>query len=217
MPSFRLAVLACAALLGLALALRTPVESVLANGTPITVVLSYQKGISNWGPVNATGVAELVTKEGEVRLTTAGLPQLNGEQYQAWILNSGSGERLALGQFNTSADGVGKLDLLLKDPIPDKGWDTFLVTVETSTAATRDPSMRRSISGRFPTTDSGPGGSQAGAPQPVELPRTGGPDTTGATDAAGPNLGGLIGLGALLLLIGGAAGYGLGRVNRRRL
>jgi hypothetical protein len=214
MPFLRLALLVGAAALGFTLGLAATAGSALANGTPITVILSYQKGISSWGPTNATGVAELVTKEGEVRLTTAGLPQLNGEQYQAWILNSANGERLALGQFNTSADGIGKLDLLMKDPIPDKGWDTFLVTVESATAV-KDPSTRRSIAGRFPAPESGPGGATTAAPKPAELPRTGGTEATAGAEAGGSNLGGLLGVGGLLLLIGALAGYGLGRAKRR--
>ena len=41
-------------------------------------------GVSNFGPQNATGVAELITSEGEVRLTAAGLQKLaDNEEYTA--------------------------------------------------------------------------------------------------------------------------------------
>ena len=54
MPSFRPIALLCATVLGLALHLSTA-QPAQANGTPITIVLSYQKAISNFGPPNATG------------------------------------------------------------------------------------------------------------------------------------------------------------------
>src|SRR5581483_11219720 len=80
-----------------------------ANGTPIKVVLSYLQGVSNFGPTGATGVADLVTKEGEVRVTTTGLPRLQGEEYHVWLVNNTTRERLSLGAFNVGTDGVGKL------------------------------------------------------------------------------------------------------------
>ena len=58
-----------AALLAAPLALLAPAGPAQANGTPIRITLRYMPGLSNFGPQNATGVAELITSEGEVRLT----------------------------------------------------------------------------------------------------------------------------------------------------
>src|SRR3954451_11241183 len=72
--------------LATALALVAPAELARANGTPIRIVLKYLNGVSNFGPQNATGVADLITSEGEVRLLTASLQKLaDNEEYSVWI------------------------------------------------------------------------------------------------------------------------------------
>jgi hypothetical protein len=177
-----------------------------ANGTPINVVLQYLGGVSNWGPPNASGVAEIITGEGEVRLQATGLPRLSGERYLLWIIDTTSNTQLPLGAFNAGADGVGRLDLVLDQPIPDGAWNLLLVTVEAEGPPPASPSNRRSIAGRI--AEPGPG---AGGPRPAELPRTGGP---AEAPPAGPQplpvlflIGGALGV----LVVGGAIGYGLGR------
>src|SRR5947208_10936722 len=93
-----LALMVGAALLASTLALAIPATPVRANGTPIRIVLSYLNGVSNFGPQNATGVSELITSEGEVRLTAAGLQKLaDTEKYQLWIASSEAKEELRLG------------------------------------------------------------------------------------------------------------------------
>ena len=73
---------AVAALLAVTVALLAPAGPAQANGTPIRITLRYVDGLSNFGPRNATGVAELITSEGEVRLTAAGLQKLaDNEEY----------------------------------------------------------------------------------------------------------------------------------------
>jgi LPXTG-motif cell wall-anchored protein len=138
-----------------------------ANGTPITIVLSYLEGVSNWGPTNATGVAELVTREGEVHLKTTGLPRLTGEEYDVWIVNTNSQQRLSLGRFNSADDGRGALDVAGAREIPDSGWNLMMLSVEATGTASTAPSNRHTIAGRFPN----PSDPQA---RPGTLPRTGG-------------------------------------------
>lgn len=142
----------------------------LGNGAPISIVLSYLQGVSNWGPAGAAGVAELVFKEGEVRLTATGLPSLRGEEYRAWLVNTRSGESLSLAGFNPTEDQVARVDLVLADAIPERGWDLLLVSVETPDGSGSSPGTRRTIAGRFPV----PGGERG----PAQLPRTGGVETT---------------------------------------
>ena len=138
-----------------------------ANGTPVTIVLSYLEGVSNTGPTNATGVAELTTKEGELHLKTTGLPRLTGEEYDVWIVNTNNQQRLALGRFNSTDDGRGTLDVTGTREIPDSGWSLMMLTIETAGAADTAPSNRHSIAGRFPN----PADTQG---RPGALPRTGG-------------------------------------------
>lgn len=137
-----------------------------ANGNPLTITLSYLNEVSNWGPTNAVGVAELVGREGEVRLVASGLPQLRGERYQLWIVDTARGDQLPLGTFGAGEDGVAKLDVVLDDVIPDKAWNLLMVSVEGESVQGTGPSARHSIAGRFPTA--------ASAGRPGELPRTGG-------------------------------------------
>src|SRR5690606_4550870 len=61
-----------------------------ANGVPVLVDLAYID-LSNWGPQDATGKAELTFAEGIVRIEAQGLPVLDGtdggDVYQAWLVN----------------------------------------------------------------------------------------------------------------------------------
>ncbi|MCC6177610.1 MAG: anti-sigma factor [Chloroflexi bacterium] len=206
--------LAVAALLGLALAFGQPAGPVAANGTPFHIVLSYLNGVSNWGPRNATGTAEVTTSEGEVRLTAAGLEPLpDNEEYRVWIVSSATNDLMSLGTFGVDQRGVGRLDRVLPQPIPEKPWDTMLLTVEAKGSNPSTPGDRHSIAGRFPTTASA---------QPNVLPNTGG--NPGSSQVAGPtsavhgwyglSTGGLI---LLALLVAGAIGFGLGRARWRGL
>ena len=195
-----------AALLALTCAL--PAAPAGANGTPIKIVLSYLVGVSSWGPTNATGVAELVTDEGEVRLTATGLAPLSGENYRVWIVNTASGERMTLGAFKAEG-GVAKVDWVLKEAIPDKGWDLMLVSVEAEGSEPSEPSARRSIAGRFPVPAEAQG-------RPGQLPATGGAETVGAA-ASWPRLTATLGIVTLLgLALSAAIGFGLGRLSARR-
>ena len=200
--------------LGLALVVGLPATPAGANGTPIRIVLSYLNGVSNFGPQNATGVAELVTSEGEVRVTTTGLQRLQGgEQYHAWLTTANNADRLWLGSFEVSEQGVGRLDRVIAQAIPEKDWGLMILTAEQGAAQPPQPSNRRAIAGRFPST-------AAAGTRPGQLPNTGGtpvtttgaaPETTGA--GSGLSTEGLVLLGILVV---GALAFGLGRASGRR-
>jgi hypothetical protein len=199
-----------AVLLAFALALATPAEFARANGTPIRIVLSYMGGLSNFGPQNATGVAELITSEGEARVTVAGLQKLgDNEEYQVWISADATNDRLRLGILPVNDAGVGRLDVVLKQPIPEKAWDLMVLSVEPKGSQPDAPGTKLSIAGRFSMTPNG------GQP-PRVLPNTGGDPVTTNTPASG-----LLGLSTggtilLLLLIVGGIGFALGRAGARR-
>jgi hypothetical protein len=199
-----------AALLAFALALATPAEPARANGTPIRIVLSYLSGVSNFGPQNATGVAELITSEGEVRLTAAGLQKLgDNEEYQLWIIADTTNVRMRLGTVQVNDAGVARLDVVQRQPIPELPWDLMVITVEAKGSQPAAPSEKRSVAGRFSMTPSG------GAP-PRVLPNTGGDQPTTGTPTSG-----LLGLSSggtilLILLVVGVIGFALGRAGTRR-
>jgi hypothetical protein len=195
----------------LALALCGPAAPVHANGTPIRIVLSYLNGVSNVGPQNATGVAELITSEGEVRLTAAGLQKLpDNEQYALWISSDATKENLLLTPVSVGDGGVARVDVVLRTPIPEKPWDLMVLTVESKGATPGAPSDRHAIAGRFPTQGEGSA--------PRVLPNTGGDVPPGAPSAPVAGWFGLSGAGAalLILLVAGAVGYALGRAGARR-
>lgn len=138
-----------------------------ADAAPVQLILLYMPNVSTTGTTSASGVAELVMSEGEVRIKTADLPRLDGDKrYLAWLVNSHTNEFQRLGAFNTAAStGAVDYEVVESDAIPDKSWDLLLLTVEDSADAPA-PSKRHSLAGVFPSADN--------APLPVALPNTGG-------------------------------------------
>src|SRR5438477_12857512 len=106
----------------------------LADATPVQLALLYMPNVSNTGTTSASGIAELVMPEGEVRVNTADLPRLDDDkQYVAWVVNSGANEFKRLGAFNTAqSTGAVHYENVLPDAIPNKQWNLFLITVESS-------------------------------------------------------------------------------------
>lgn len=150
------------------------VGNVSANGRPIKIVLTYTAGISNWGPTEATGVAEVVMKEGQVNYGIVGLPGLTNETYTGWLINTDNNQSLNVGSFNTDKSQVAAYRAELPDEIPDTGWNLLLITVETNGPAAGSPGERRSIAGYFPDA-------AEKAPAPGQLPKTGGnPEPSGS-------------------------------------
>ena len=191
-----------------ALAAAMPAPWAHANGNPVSIVLSYLNGVSNTGSTNATGVAELVPREGEARVTVAGLSRLAGEQYVVWIMNSATNEKMAIGGFNAEENGVGKLENTTRDAWPDKGWDTVYLSIESAGPIPAQSSNRRSIAGKWPVP-----GTQQG--QPGELPNTGGAPVESPAQTSAPWGTVLIGL-LLAIAISVVIGFRLARAGQRR-
>lgn len=179
-----------------------------ANGVPVTVDLAYID-LSNWGPQDASGTAELIFAEGIVRIEADGLPQLEGELYQAWLVNSEAGDAISAGRFNASPSGAVSFEGSLP-PISDFGFDLLILTVEPEPDDAPQPTEDRSIGGYFSlvgvaTTDGQGGEAQGGNLQaPGSLPNTG--DPAFITD--------LIRVGALAMAMGLSVVVGL-RLSRR--
>jgi hypothetical protein len=177
----------------------------LADATPIQLILLYMPNVSNTDTPKASGIAELVMLEGEVRIKTADLPRLDGDQrYVAWTVNSGTNEFQKLGAFNTAeSTGAVAFENVLPDAIPNKHWNLLLITVEDNADAA-EPSSRHSIAGLFPSPDN--------APLPVVLPNTGGDPNADPSDIQDrPVWLQSAGLASLTFVLGGAAGYTAGR------
>src|ERR671929_2311123 len=74
-----------------------------ADATPTEVVLLYMPNVSTTNTPAASGVAELVLQEGEVRMSVTNLPHLDGGgEYVAWVIDTDSNTFLRLGAFNTA-------------------------------------------------------------------------------------------------------------------
>ena len=147
----------------------------LANGSTIRVALSYLPGVSNWGPDNAAGVAEIVRAEGDVRLTVSGLPRLTTDLYQLWLVDLKSGTQYSIGKFNVSATGAGGLETTAD--ITNVQFDLVVISVESEPDLSPNADSRLSIAGRYSTTTATP--ARAGVATPAPAP------ASGASPAAG--------------------------------
>ncbi len=117
----------------------------LANGTPIRVPLTFQAGVSNFGPQSAVGLAEIVGVEGDVRVEVFRMPQLTADLYQLWLLDTPSNRYIGVGKFNTGADGYGRLDSVVD--LIGQQFDTLLITVEPEPDPGPGPDKRITIVG----------------------------------------------------------------------
>ncbi|MPZ98540.1 MAG: hypothetical protein GEU80_04220 [Dehalococcoidia bacterium] len=170
-PRMRAAVIAALASLAFVVALGSP-GTARANGVPTLVDLAYID-LSNWGPEGATGVAELIFAEGVVRVDAEGLPALETDRYQGWLVNSEVGDAISAGRFNANAEGVVDFQGSLP-PIADFGFDLFIITVEAEPDEAPQPSGNRSIGGYFELIgEPGVDGNQSPVSQPAQLPDTG--------------------------------------------
>jgi hypothetical protein len=179
-----------------------------ADATPVQLVLLYMPNVSNTGADTASGVAELVMPEGEVRISAANLPRLDGDnQYVAWLVNSKTNEFQRLGAFNTAqSTGAVSYENVLPDAIPSKQWNLLLITVEESAEPDR-PSDQHSIAGVFPGPDN--------QPLPILLPNTGGdPDGDYLAVHDRPDWLPGLGLATLVASVTFGAGYLLGLKRR---
>ena len=121
-----------------------------ANGAPIKIFLNYLPEFSNFGPTEATGEALLSIGEAWVELTVDGLPKLEGQQYQAWLITAETEEMISLGTFNTDDDGQANYFQQFDD-LPIVEYRYFVITVEAD--PDENPAQadeRWSIGGLFP-------------------------------------------------------------------
>ncbi len=188
LPSVRRAALvASVALVVAAGAWSAGSREVRANGVPMLVTLSYID-LSNWGPQDASGEAELIFAEGIVRIEAQGLPMLDasdpddgGDLYQAWLVNSEAGDAISVGRFNASSTGTVSYQGSLP-PIADFGFDLLILTVEPDPDDAPQPTEQRSIGGYFSLVGQvSPDGSTEGGQglqAPGALPNTGAPGWT---------------------------------------
>ncbi|HEY3063079.1 MAG TPA: hypothetical protein VGL99_29240 [Chloroflexota bacterium] len=186
-------------------------STALADATPIQLVLLHMPDVSNTGSPAASGIAELVLLEGEVRISATGLTHLEGDsEYVAWLVNSETNQFVRLGAFNAKDDGVVHYENVLDDAIPNKRWNLLLLTVETS-ATPGKPGPKHSIAGVFPRSDRDP--------PPQLLPNTGGLDDPAVVSGqwlvvSQANWLMLSGLATLTVVVAGTAGYAVGRRHR---
>lgn len=179
-----------------------------ANGVPVLVPLSYLEGLSNWGPNEATGTLELALGEGYAKVNATGLPRVDGQRYQGWLVNSQSNDAVSVGTFNSAPGGTVTYRATLP-PTVNFGFDLFIVTVEPEPDDAPQPTSQRSIGGRFslvgqrPADGTQPGEAQMTGGGPRALPNTG--DSTLQSD--------LVRVAVLLAASGGAllVGMRLGR------
>jgi len=171
-------------------------STVLANGAPVDIYLSYMPNVSNWGPQDATGHAVVAVGDGEVSLDVQGLPRLSNEHYEVWLESRIARKFYSAGKFNAKADGIGHLQVLL-DTLPYQEYRMLLITVEPEPDPSPEPDARHSLAGLFPNTavvqtteitptpagsgvgtgtgaGSAPGAAITEGQRPVHLPVTGG-------------------------------------------
>jgi len=179
--------------------------SAFADATPVALMLSYLPNVSNTETPAASGIAELVLLEGEVRITATGLPHLEeSSHYVAWLVNSQSNQSLRIGAFNADDKESVHYENVLEDAIPDRHWNLLLLTIENGAGADR-PSNKHSIAALFPS------GEREVPPQ--LLPNTGGEPAASAQWVVFSQSDWLrlSGLAALAVVLSGAAGYALGK------
>lgn len=177
-----------------------------ADATPTQVVLVYMPNVSTTNTPSATGIAELVLQEGEVRISVTDLPHLDGEgQYVAWVVDTDSNTSLRLGAFNTArSTGAAHFETVLPETTPtNQHWKLVLLTIE-NTPTPDHPGPAHSIAGMFPA---------AGTDLlPEMLPNTGGAeDDDLPVVSPRPDWLSMAGLAALTLVVGFGAGYVFGR------
>jgi hypothetical protein len=119
-----------------------------ANGTPIKIMLTKVNGVTNFGSPNARGIAEITVVEGDAKLTVTQLDRLTNELYQAWLVNTKTGERVPIGKFNTTADGTAVVNSVVT--LGNKEYDLFAITVEAEPDPSAEADSRIVLAGYWP-------------------------------------------------------------------
>lgn len=171
----------------LALALLVP-SSAFANGTPIKILLTKVNGVTNFGSPNARGIAEITLVEGDAKLTVTQLDRLTNELYQAWLVNTKTGERVPIGKFNTTADGTAVVNSIVT--LGNKEYDLFAITVEPEPDPSPEADSRIVLAGYWPKREPAATQTALAFLTPGPNSATPGPAATpaGSADAATPTL-----------------------------
>ena len=167
LPMMRSLMASICLLTALACALTVWRETAAANGAPATVILTYLPGVSNVGPETATGIAEVIGAEGEITVNVTGLPALNGESYEVWLINTKTKEGFNGGRFNADASQTATYRMLQRGGLPDKHFNLVVLAIAPDGTTSNGPGERRSIGGYYPVP-------VVDGQQPEELPYTGG-------------------------------------------
>lgn len=139
------------------------VSATSAESNATLVVMRYVTGISNWGPMSATGISKVWRTDGEVMLTVDGLPHLPAwQEYRLWLTNKTTGALVPVGRFNTDTTGHGGLDTLLYNVVSPT-YNLLIITVQSVRDPHNQPGARRTLAGYIP------GNSQLGPP-PTAIP-----------------------------------------------
>ncbi|NJN92593.1 MAG: hypothetical protein HC875_00195 [Anaerolineales bacterium] len=125
---------------------------VAANGAPIKIFLNYLPEYSNYGSNDATGVALVSIGEAWVDLEVDGLPQLNGQSYEAWLVEAETSTMISLGKFNSDSTGQVKYHAEFEQ-IPELDYRYFVISVETDPDPGPEADARRTIAGVFPNAE----------------------------------------------------------------
>jgi hypothetical protein len=189
-----------------------------ANGSSITLYLSYLPGLSSVGPEGATGQAKLNVGEGQVDLVAEGLAKLSREVYEVWLVTADRQTWVSLGRFQAGDDGRAH-HFAQADGVPVLEYRFLALTVEAETEDESAPSGRVSIAASLPNPDVVPAEKATAIVAAVATAVPGGrlpappfrPET-GARGAVGSLLPALAAVAA-----GGLAGaLAMGRRSRRR-
>ncbi|MCB0191060.1 MAG: hypothetical protein KDJ65_03880 [Anaerolineae bacterium] len=126
--------------------------SISANGAPIKIFLNYLPEISNYGSTEATGTALVSIGEAWVEITAEGLPQLNGELYEAWLIGGEDEEMISLGKFNANTEA--QVDYFAEfEQLPEIDYRFLVITVEEDPDPDPQANNRQSLAGFFPNPE----------------------------------------------------------------
>jgi hypothetical protein len=213
-------VIACASAAALLLWLAGPS---FANGAPVKIPLSRLPGVVNYGSAPASGAAEVTAVEGDVTVQVQGLNRLTSELYQAWLVNTRTGDRVSVGKFNSTADGTAKIASVVQ--LGNREFDLFVITVEPEPDPSPNEDARIVLAGYWPGREPTPRpaatASAGGTPPPTAVAGTPSVPATGTVVSTAPPSGlprtGGPGFGALatLLVALGAGAFVAGRGLRR--
>lgn len=114
----------------------------------ISVALGFSDH-TNFGPETAAGIAIIDTPSGRVELSVDGMPQLDGDRYEAWLRGGGE-DPLSLGTFNSSEQGAAMIAVTAGD-LREATFERVAITVEPDPDPDPGtPDVRETISGDIP-------------------------------------------------------------------